>query len=185
MRTTNTRVRLLEAADQLVQEKGFHRTTLADLAGKARVRLGNVYYYFKTKRALGDAVIHKRLERYRRLLEEWEELDDPRQRLLAFVEMAAGARHDLARKGCPIGSLCQELHKEGGPLAKRSSELFRQFLTWAERQFRQLGKGKEAHALALHVMSALQGASLLALTFDDPRLVATEAKMLEHWLETV
>lgn len=185
MRSVGTRERVIEVADRLVQEKGYNRTTLADLAQKARVHLGSIHYFFKTKRALGEAVIDTRLERYGRLLEEWEKLADPRQRLLAFVDMTVGARHDLSKKGCPIGSLCQELHKEGGPLAARAAKLFRLFLEWMEQQFRLLGKDKEARVLALHVMAALQGASLLALTFKDPSLVVKEVEVLRRWLKTL
>jgi len=180
-----TRERVIEVADRLVQEKGYNRTTLADLAQKARVHLGSIHYFFKAKRVLGEAVIEKRLEDYGRLLAQWDEVADPRRRLLAFVEMTVGARHDLSKKGCPIGSLCQELHKEGGPLAARSAKLFRLFLEWIEQQFRQLGKDKEARILALHVMAALQGASLLALTFKDPRLVVKEAEVLRRWLKAL
>ena len=110
MRTIATRDRLIEVAERLVQEKGFHRTTLAALASKARVHLGSIYHFFRTKQALGEAIVDARLERHRRQLAEWSEIEDPRERIAAFVRSVAAARGDLARKGCPIGSLCQELH---------------------------------------------------------------------------
>ena len=49
MQISDKRTRLIEAADKLVQLQGFSQTTLADIAKKADVPLGNVYYYFKTK----------------------------------------------------------------------------------------------------------------------------------------
>lgn len=186
MGSMGTRERMVEVADRLVHERGYNRATLADLAEKADVHPGSIYHFFRTKRALGEAVIDRRLERYAEALREWERIPDPRQRLLAFVEMAAAARQDLSEKGCPIGSLCQELHKEGSPLAKRSAELFRLFLDWMEQQFRVFGKDEaEAQDLALHVMASVQGASLLALTFKAPSLVATEAEHLRSWLKAL
>ena len=59
-RKTDKRVRLIEAAKVLIHQKGFNQTTLADIAQEADVPLGNVYYYFKTKEAIGDAVIDRR-----------------------------------------------------------------------------------------------------------------------------
>ena len=59
-RKTDKRIRLIEAAKVLIHQQGFNLTTLADIAQEADVPLGNVYYYFKTKEAIGEAVIEKR-----------------------------------------------------------------------------------------------------------------------------
>src|SRR5579883_46467 len=48
---TEKRAELVRAAKQLLHAQGFQRTTLADVARVAKVPLGNVYYYFKTKEA--------------------------------------------------------------------------------------------------------------------------------------
>ena len=57
-RKTDKRVRLIEAAKVLIHQQGFHLTTLADIAQEADVPLGNVYYYFKTKEAIGEAAFY-------------------------------------------------------------------------------------------------------------------------------
>jgi AcrR family transcriptional regulator len=46
------RARLIQTAAGLSYQRGFRETTLADIAEAARVPLGNVYYYFKTKEEL-------------------------------------------------------------------------------------------------------------------------------------
>src|ERR687888_553215 len=51
------RERLVESATALFHEQGVHRTTLAEVAERAEVPLGNVYYYFKTKDELVGAVL--------------------------------------------------------------------------------------------------------------------------------
>ena len=51
------RERLVRAASELVHHQGVEKTTLAEIAEAADVPLGNVYYYFKTKDALLDAVV--------------------------------------------------------------------------------------------------------------------------------
>ncbi len=55
--SADKRAELVAAATGLLHEQGFHRTTLADVAERASVPLGNVYYYFRTKEALAEAVI--------------------------------------------------------------------------------------------------------------------------------
>lgn len=181
-RISEKRSRLVRAADRLVHENGFEQTTLADIAKASKVPLGNVYYYFKTKDAIGEAVVAERARQYRAAREMWDELPDPKQRLLAFTQMTIDSRDMLAKSGCPIGSLCQELHKDGGKLAERASDMFADFLAWLEKQFRELGKGEESRDLAVHLMSVLQGATLLTLSFNDPDYITRQADRLKTWI---
>lgn len=179
------RTRLLQAANKLVHEQGFNATTLADIAEAADVPLGNVYYYFKTKDDIGQALIQQRAEYYQGLVTSWDSASDPKKRLAALIDEVAGQRKVLARSGCPIGSLCQELHKEGGPLAHKAAGLLAALLQWSEQQFRLLGKGEESSDLALHLLSVLQGVSLLTHAFNKPELVVRETARLKKWLESL
>lgn len=182
---TDKRTRLIEAANKLIHQQGFNQTTLADIARESEVPLGNVYYYFKTKDEIGHALIQHRADFYRGLIESWNRLPDPKLRILALIQMVFDERAVLAKSGCPIGSLCQELHKEGGPLAEKSATLLAVMLSWTEQQFRELGRGKESADLALHLVSVLQGASLLAHAFNQPELVARETARVKEWIDAL
>ncbi|HLZ61506.1 MAG TPA: helix-turn-helix domain-containing protein, partial [Ktedonosporobacter sp.] len=119
------RVRLTEAAETLFYQQGVHRTTLADIAQEAEVPLGNVYYHFRTKEALIEAVIEARLRENRENFATWEQDPDPHHRLLSFIRAErAGAEH-LAAYGCPCGSLSQEMGKSDDQLAQKTAEIFR------------------------------------------------------------
>ncbi len=185
IRNADKRTRLIEAANNLIHRQGFNQTTLADIARESEVPLGNVYYYFKTKEELGSALIEHRADFYRGVIESWNKLPDPKQRILALIQMVSDERETLARSGCPIGSLCQELHKDGGPLAEKSASLMAAMLSWTEQQFRLLGKEKESPDLALHLVSVLQGASLLTHTFRQPDLIARETARLKEWVNAL
>ena len=185
MTHADKRSRLVQAADKLVHQQGFNQTTLAEIAKKAKVPLGNVYYYFKSKDEIGQALIEQRAEFYRDLLITWDELPDPRTRILSFIQRVADNREMLMQSGCPIGSLCQELHKEGGPLAEGAAGMFAAILTWLAEQFRLLGKKNESSGLALHLLCALQGASLLTHTFKDTKLIVRETTRLKQWVDSV
>ena len=176
------RSRLIEAAVKLVHRQGFNKTTLADIALESEVPLGNVYYYFKTKDDIGRALIEHRTDRSRDRLSEWDKLLEPRKRILAAINAVADNREMLAQSGCPVGSLCQELHKEGGALADNAGNTFSVILGWLEEQFRLLGMGKESSDHALHLLSAMQGASLLTNAFNDPTLMLREATRLKQWV---
>jgi TetR/AcrR family transcriptional regulator, transcriptional repressor for nem operon len=174
---------LVDAAAELAYRRGFGETALADIAREARVPLGNVYYYFKTKGEIGEAIIARRLAQFHGLREAWNKLDSPKQRLQALVELTVGNRENLARSGCPVGSLCSELQKGEGPLASEAARPLAELLQWMEAQFAALGKGRQKKTLALHLLAALQGVSLLAHGFGDPELIVIEAGHLKRWID--
>ena len=66
------RTQLIETAMKLAYRNGFRETSLADIAEAAHVPVGNVYYYFKTKEELGEAVVERRLAQFREFREEMD-----------------------------------------------------------------------------------------------------------------
>lgn len=181
----DNRTRLLQAAEKVTYQHGFGRAALADIAKEARVPLGNVYYYFKTKDEIGDAIVELRVSRFKKLLQELDKADSPKERLCGFVEIKIKNRETLARSGCPVGTLCSELHKDGGAVAKKSTALFAEALAWMEAQFKALGKGADSRGLAVHLLSATQGVSVLAHTFHDPGMIEIEAARLKQWIRAL
>ena len=108
------RDRLIDAAIELIYRQGIETTTLADIAGAAEVPLGNVYYYFKTKDEIIDAVVQSHLHTIRATLAAIEANHrTPKARLKALVKFLAGERDTIAEYGCPQGSLCSEVNKRG------------------------------------------------------------------------
>lgn len=181
-RRSNRRTILTEAADRLVYRRGYCQTTLSDIAKEADIPLGNVYYYFKTKDDIGHALIDRRAAFYRELFALWNKLPDPKERIASFLQSMIDNREMLTQSGCAIGSLCQELHKEGGPLANDATRLFAEILDWLEAQFQLLGKESESRRLAVHVVAVLQGAILLSHTFKTPEPIVDETGRLKEQL---
>lgn len=178
----DSRARLLQAAEEMTYRYGFSSAAIADIAKEAKIPLGNVYYYFKTKDEIGGAIVDLRVSRFKKLLQELDKADSPKERLCGFVQIKIKNREGLASGGCPVGTLCSELQKHGGPAAKRSRLLFAEALAWMEEQFRALGKGEDSCGLAVHLLSATQGVSVLAHTFRDPKMIFTEAERLKEWI---
>jgi TetR/AcrR family transcriptional regulator, transcriptional repressor for nem operon len=176
------RTRLLQAAEKTVYLYGFGSASIADIAKAARVPLGNVYYYFKTKDEIGRAIIEVRVSRFKGILQELDKADSPKERLCGFVDIKIQQREELAHGGCPVGTLCSELQKEGGTAARKAGVLFAVGLAWMEKQFREMGKGADSRAHAVHLLSVTQGVSVIAHTLHDPEMIATEAKRLKEWI---
>src|SRR6202045_2017266 len=187
MRTAqpDKRTRLIETATKLAHERGFRETSLAEIAEAARVPIGNVYYYFKTRDELAEAVVEWRLEEFRAAKAEWERLSSPKERLFAFVDTIHRNREQLARGGCPLGGLCTELHGEGGALAEKSAALFTEPMGWLEEQFRARGHEEDAREFSAHLFCAFQGMAAVAHAANDPDLVVMEVKRLKDWIGTL
>jgi len=182
---TDKRSRIVDTAARLVQEQGFSRTSLADIARESGVPLGNLYYYFKTKDAIGEALIEKMSAAHDATRTMWDVELEPKERIEAFIQATIDNRENRARRGCSFGTLCTELHKEPGPLAERAAKLFEGILKWLEAQFRLLGKGAESRDLAFHLVSLLQGASLLTNAFHDTRKIMRECNRLKEWVRSL
>jgi TetR/AcrR family transcriptional repressor of nem operon len=176
--------RLIEAGAKVIHERGFQRTLLADIAKEADVPQGSIYYYFKTKDEIADAILDRRMTSLQALIKKWDEHPNPKQRLNALVQVWVDDREVDSRHGCPIGSLCYELAKNRGQLSDMAAEPLRVLVKWSEHQFRELGKSpRQAGDLAIHLMSALQGVSLLANAFGDAQTILRETKQLKRWLK--
>ena len=176
--------KLVLAAKTLVYKKGFSETTLADIAHQADVPLGNVYYYFKTKEAIGLAVIEQRFKEW----ESWRKKAATKplvlSRLILFLEnfMSLQADNDF---GCPIGHLCQEFAREGGALGAASRKFLMSFVDWLEEQFRLLGLAELSLNTANTFLSLSQGAMLLAQTLQDPVIMEQQRQFIERWLKQI
>jgi AcrR family transcriptional regulator len=183
-RKTDKRIRLIEAAKLLIHRQGFNLTTLADIAQEADVPLGNVYYYFKTKDAIGVAVIDKLAKEYLESLSALAQFK-PAERLKSFVQFSAESLDSIARYGCSIGGLCQELGKQGGSLADQAAKLMFDIMQWTEAQFKELGFGAASEDLALSLVASIQGTYLLTHTFKDPKLANRQSHSILNWLNNV
>jgi AcrR family transcriptional regulator len=186
MTDTLKRDRLIEAAKSMFYQQGVTRTTLADVAHQAQVPLGNIYYHFRTKEALVEAVIQAHLQELQSLFAQLDRDPDPRQRLLELLAAERKSEQTLARYGCPYGSLSQELNKEDGQPATMAALLFQAYLDWAATQFRLLGKDEEeARDLAMDLISSMQGTFVLTNSFRSPELLQRKLQHLETWLRTL
>ncbi len=164
--SASKRAELLRAAKDLFYRRGYHRTSLADVAGQAGVPLGNVHYYFPTKQALAEAVVASHTASTDAAFSAWEShIDDPRQRLAALVRSPLDAADAVIQSGCPQGSLCQELEKMDSGVQRTAlgSPMLERWVDWAARQFALLGwSDDESLARARQLVASIQGTMLLA-----------------------
>ncbi|MER5682149.1 TetR/AcrR family transcriptional regulator [Streptomyces sp. NPDC002205] len=178
------RERLAAAAARVLHEQGVEQTTIADIARAADVPLGNVYYYFKTKDQLVEAAIDAHAQSLRSMIGVLDELPAPQDRLKALLNGWVEQRELTAQYGCPTGTMASELDKRADGLDQSVAKVIEVLLDWVEQQFRAMGRS-DSRELAVALIAAYQGISLLTNTFRDPDLMAAEGRRLERWIDSL
>jgi TetR/AcrR family transcriptional repressor of nem operon len=169
-----TKARIVEAANQLMFERGVASTTLADVRTASATSKSQLYQHFADKNALVREVIEFRAEallaQQRRRLEK---VDSLRGLELWRDEMVERNALRDGAYGCPLGSMANEIadHDEGSRkvLAAYFDEWL-QILVDTMDRLRTLGvlrAAADSRALASGSLAALQGGYLLAKTARD------------------
>ncbi len=178
------RRRIVEAANRLFYERGFHRTALADIAAASQIPKGNFYFYFRTKDEILDAVVDSRCERLRARLDDWErKRPDPIDRLRRMSEIVVRDWAEVVRYGCPMGTLVLELGKQEADLKVHAVRMFEMLVDWAETQFAKVLDRKAARRHARQLLVRMQGAAVLASALGDKSWLFDEQRAIADWLD--
>ncbi|HXB48856.1 MAG TPA: TetR/AcrR family transcriptional regulator [Streptosporangiaceae bacterium] len=173
-----TRGRIVDAAAQLIYERGVAGTTLEDIRSAAGVSGSQLSHYFADKEELVQAVITHQAEtiadnQQRADLSNPEGLRAWRNTVIAQVENSKG------KGGCPLGSLAGQL-AENDPRARALiSAGFGQWSSAISEGLRRLHAaghlpdGADPDDLAVTLLAVLQGGLLLAQVQRDTRPLET------------
>ena len=183
-RTSDKRERLIDAANVLIHRQGFHKTTLADIANESDVPLGNVYYYFKTKEDICDAVIEERKKELATTLESCCQSKGPKKALLKLVKTMLEVSDEIAETGCPHGKLCTELSNDIIGLTNSADDCMNVMLEWSRDQFKALGY-KNAKDMSFEFISRIQGIVLVGSSLHDEKQIRNQLKSLSNWIESL
>jgi TetR/AcrR family acrAB operon transcriptional repressor len=138
----DTREALLGAAAELIAERGFRGTTVAEVVTRSGLSKGTFYWHFKSKEDLLVAVLEERIDRpllelVRRLETASAQEDMAPQASRMFVELVEPARETIL------------LEHEYRALAMRSRKLRARYLKRQEALREALAAGLDARARQL------------------------------------
>jgi AcrR family transcriptional regulator len=158
------RVRLLDAAEEMLREVGMAGTGIKDVVARSGAPIGSLYHYFPDGKAqLVSESLRIHADKSRRLLEHFF---DGKQTAAAAVSRLFDTAADAferagAYKGCAVGAVALDLMP--GDTALR--EICRStFADWAAIIAPRLPHSNERarHASAVTIVAALEGAFVLA-----------------------
>jgi TetR/AcrR family transcriptional repressor of nem operon len=178
-------VRILDAAERLVQTQGFNGFSYADIAAELTLTKAALHYHFPTKGDLGRALIDRYTEVFGQALSAIATSHgDAPSRLISYARVY----EDVLTKGRIC--LCGMLAAEYATLPKVMQNGVRAFfdanevwLSGVLEQGRLAGEltfeGSPQESARL-ITAALEGSMLLARSFDDSsRLAASARRIIE------
>lgn len=184
MKSESNRQRIIQAAMTLFHERGYAETSIADIAEQAGLLKGNLAYYFKTKTDLLKAVVHARQDEvFGNITAQLKSDATGQEGIEQFLQMVESQAPNLAQVGCPVGTLSSELGKNRPELHTHAASLLQNIQDWLTQQFAQFSAEPNAHQHAEHLLSLLQGASVLAHASHDPEVIFRQTAWVRKWLQ--
>jgi TetR/AcrR family transcriptional repressor of nem operon len=185
------RLRLLEAARDLVRTRGFAATAVDDLCRSAGVTKGAFFHQFGSKEALGVAAADFWTETTAEVFAEapYHAPADPLERVLAYVAFRrALIVGELAEFTCLAGTMAQETHASSPDIRDACGRSILGHAATLEadieaaRQDRGIRGDWTAASLARHTQAVLQGGFVLAKAGNDPDLARESLDHLDRYI---
>jgi TetR/AcrR family transcriptional regulator, transcriptional repressor for nem operon len=168
---TDTKERLLDTAQALMQTRGYSGFSFQDLAREIGIRTASIHYYFPTKPDLGKILVKRYSEAFFQALGKPDE-GSPEERLARYVSLFRSSLEQdrmclCGMAGAEIGNISEEIGTE-------VVSFFTQNEAWLIAVVERNGTSKAEAAIKARMMfSALEGAMLVArasrniAAFDD------------------
>jgi AcrR family transcriptional regulator len=170
----DTRLRILLAAMDLFQAKGYGSTSISDILSRSQANSGSLYHFFPGKQDVLVGVLELYRDGIHQMLLEpaWQGVEDPIERIFALLDRYRGALLESeCVYGCPIGSLALELHEPDPPVREL---LARNFTGWTraiggclEAGADRLPHGTDIQGLAEFILTTMEGGVMQARTHRD------------------
>ncbi len=181
------RFQILDAASDLIGEKGFVQTSVDDVIERAGLSgKSHFYHYFKSKEELGHEVLARQFdvlgERGLAILRE--PTLDPIERLHVFIDSVVAIQAERGMKGgSPFGALATEMAEKDEGFRIRIARVFRNWTTEIAALLVQakdrLEDDTDPVRLSRFIVATLEGATTMARMKRDVSVmygVATDLK---------
>jgi len=178
-RTSDKRERLLDAAAEAFWVEGFAATSLADIAERSGVPVGNIYYYFKTKAEIAHGVADIFVEASLQSLSHIDRTSrTPAEKLAAFTALLKMSAEPRAKRGCPLANAIRDFSSAVPDAANRTNEVFNTLIGWVSQTLNKAGD-RNAVRHARTAVAHWQGAIVLAQAANDPQILIEALNDLE------
>jgi TetR/AcrR family transcriptional repressor of nem operon len=183
-----TAERILDVAERLVQTQGCNGFSYADISAELKITKASLHYHFATKADLGTKLIARYHQRFQTALDGIDgESDGARRKLRRYAQLYADVLR--TRRLCLCGMLASDFATLPKPMKDGVRAFFDANETWLTRVIEEgrhakaLRRDGPANETARMVVSSLEGAMLVARSYDDVQRFESNAERLFADLE--
>jgi len=149
----DTREALLDSAFNTFYKQGFQGANIATILNDVGINKGSMYHFFKSKKALGLAVIEERIER--NLVKKYASIKSVEE----LFDVLCSAPKTLAY-GCPLNKMSQEMIYIDSDFQKLLSSTYAKFETLVQMILER--EGVESSELkAKQIIATYEGALMI------------------------
>jgi TetR/AcrR family transcriptional regulator, transcriptional repressor for nem operon len=189
-----TRMKLLDAARDVIRAQGYSATTVDDICAAAGVTKGSFFHHFASKEEMGIAAIEQFGAMAATLFGSapYAALPDPRDRVLGYVDFRASLlRLEIAQFTCLMGTTVQEVYATHPDLraaceqgmSAHVAELTRDIE--AAKRLYAPDASWSAESVGYFTQSVLQGAFIFAKAKQSAEVAAECLVHLRRYLEAL
>lgn len=125
---SSNRDKVLDTAQRLLRERGYHATGIQEILAESKVSRSNLYYHFRSKRELAEAVVARWREGLKQLFEETVAAETSyRRQVERFVQVFIDIQESDTFAVCPFGRMAMELGDSEPALRRLVNQVFDEF----------------------------------------------------------
>lgn len=181
----STAERTLDVAERLVQVRGFHGFSYADVANELDITTASLHYHFRGKAELGEALIARYSARFADSLENVDrDVTDAPDKLDAYVAIYSGLLQE--DRMCLFGMLAAEYETLPTSMREAVTKFFEDNEAWLTNV---LAQGQADGSLSISgtpsdgsqmILNGLEGAMLIARTYGGlTRFESSASRLLD------
>jgi TetR/AcrR family transcriptional repressor of nem operon len=186
------RNKLLDAAVEIIRQKGYAATSVDELCARAGVTKGAFFHHFPSKDSLAVAAANywQELSDAVFAAAPYHRLNDPLDRILGYLDFRkAMLRGDVAEFSCLAGTLLQEAYQTHPDIRLACNATIGSHAASVESDIADAMKRYRirapwtAESLALHTQAVLQGAFILAKGKGHAAVAEDSIEHLRRYVE--
>lgn len=171
-----TRDKILEAARELFNTKGFSATTISDLVQATGLQKGSLYFHFSGKNAIAREVVTEATDEFMGFLSKVLDGDNPGACIDSFFCCALD-KH-LASGfvgGCIFGNTALEMSDSDPEFAGAIDKVFDEWIRRVDvvvadaQKMGQIRADISSEALAKHIIATIEGGIMMSRLKKDER----------------
>ena len=191
---SDTKEKLLDAAQGLMLEKGFVATSIDEICEAAGLTKGSFFHYFENKEELGKVLVRRFSETMGAHFNEAAcscGSADPLDRIYACIDAAIEMSKDPKSKGCLVGTLTQELYESHPNIRSVCCESFAAGVrffkkTLAEAKTKYAPRSPvDPEALAEMYLATVQGSMILMKATKDRSVMERTLQNYKAYVKSI